>query len=301
MELDLGRIIRFKVVAEEMSFSRAAKRLHVDQAWLSRQILQLEDRLGFSLLNRTTRTMALTAEGELFFREAQQLSQLAKHIGVTATSLRDKLHSHLRIGVSPVSIWQRERMALFADFHSKYPAIQIEIKTSFTPHMLSALESQDLDLAITTPFADRPTVDYIAIHRSRPGLLVRSDSALSYKEELLPDDVRGRPVAVIPREENPLLYDQLYQPFLDCGMVPRIVPEGRLAMFQHAMHEGILMLGFQREDMSQCNKNLLYRNLRGCNAQLEVGVARQKGDERPGVLSFWAASLRRQLSAAAVG
>ena len=57
---NLDRLIRFAVVAKEMSFSKAARRLNVDQPWLSRQIQQLEAQLGFALFVRSTRRVSLT-------------------------------------------------------------------------------------------------------------------------------------------------------------------------------------------------------------------------------------------------
>src|SRR3546814_17438408 len=68
---NLDRLIRFSVVAEEMSFSKAARRLNVDQPWLSRQIQQLEAQMGFPLFVRSTRRVSLTDEGEALFASAQ--------------------------------------------------------------------------------------------------------------------------------------------------------------------------------------------------------------------------------------
>src|SRR3546814_8454872 len=72
---NLDRLIRFSVVAEEMSFSKAARRLNVDQPWLSRQIQQLEAQMGFPLFVRSTRRVSLTDEGEALFASAHDRSE----------------------------------------------------------------------------------------------------------------------------------------------------------------------------------------------------------------------------------
>lgn len=67
------RLLRYVVAAtEELHFGRAAQRLHVSQPSLSKQILQLEDYLGFKLFIRTKRSVGLTAAGHRFVEEARK-------------------------------------------------------------------------------------------------------------------------------------------------------------------------------------------------------------------------------------
>jgi LysR family transcriptional regulator, benzoate and cis,cis-muconate-responsive activator of ben and cat genes len=63
----------FIVVAEELNFRRSAERLHLDQSALSRRIQKLEQFLGFSLLERTTREVSLTPAGRTFYSDNKSL------------------------------------------------------------------------------------------------------------------------------------------------------------------------------------------------------------------------------------
>src|SRR5260221_6107202 len=63
----------FVAVAEELHFSNAAKRLHISQSPLSRQIQGLEAKLGVQLLRRKTRTVELALPGELFLDHAREI------------------------------------------------------------------------------------------------------------------------------------------------------------------------------------------------------------------------------------
>lgn len=70
---DLDQITAFAAVAEELSFKRAAQRLAIDASALSRRIKELETRLVFPLLFRTTQVVELTAAGKRFYDGNQQL------------------------------------------------------------------------------------------------------------------------------------------------------------------------------------------------------------------------------------
>ena len=63
MDVELRHLEAFQVLADELNFTRAAGRLHITQQALSTQLRQLEHRVGASLFDRTTRTVALTDAG----------------------------------------------------------------------------------------------------------------------------------------------------------------------------------------------------------------------------------------------
>lgn len=86
--IDLRQLKYFVVVAEEEHVGRAAKRLHISQSPLSRQIAQLEERLGLTLFERNQQRIRLTADGQTFLAEtrsllthANRLESLGKRLG----------------------------------------------------------------------------------------------------------------------------------------------------------------------------------------------------------------------------
>jgi DNA-binding transcriptional LysR family regulator len=71
--LEISQLRCFVAVAEELHFSRAAERLNMTQPPLSRQVRLLEHQLGVPLLERTSRSVRLTAAGKAFLPEAARI------------------------------------------------------------------------------------------------------------------------------------------------------------------------------------------------------------------------------------
>ena len=71
--MELRHLRYFHAVAEEKSFTLAAKRLHVSQSGVSGQVRDLERELGVSVFRRHQRKVFLTPEGAVFLREAQEI------------------------------------------------------------------------------------------------------------------------------------------------------------------------------------------------------------------------------------
>lgn len=76
--MSLAQLTYFVAVAEEEHLTRAAKRLHISQPPLTRQIQQLEDELGVRLFARSAKGMRLLPEGETFLRRAKQILTLVE-------------------------------------------------------------------------------------------------------------------------------------------------------------------------------------------------------------------------------
>lgn len=75
MKASSDELIIFVAVVESGSFSRAAEQLNLANSAVSRTVKKLEMKLGVSLLNRTTRQLSLTEEGERYFRRVQLVLQ----------------------------------------------------------------------------------------------------------------------------------------------------------------------------------------------------------------------------------
>jgi len=115
----------FVAVAEHTSFSKAAERLGVSKATLSQTVRALEEQLGVRLLNRTTRSVALTEAGERFLAQLRPLLESFDAAIESVNAFRDKPAGHLRLTMSP-PVARFVLGPVLGRFLRQYPEIVIE-------------------------------------------------------------------------------------------------------------------------------------------------------------------------------
>jgi DNA-binding transcriptional LysR family regulator len=119
----------FVRVAERGSFAAAAADLGLTPSALSKLVTRIEDRLGVRLLTRTTRKLALTAEGELFVARSRDIlaSIEAAEAEVTAASERPRGHLRISVGTAVAKQILGPALPVFLD---RYPDITVELHVS---------------------------------------------------------------------------------------------------------------------------------------------------------------------------
>src|SRR6266702_1692392 len=99
--MELCHLRYFVAVAEAENVTRAATKLHVSQPALSRQIHDLEDEIGFPLLERSAKSVRLTEAGRTFLTEARAVLQRAEEAVVAARTIATGASGELHVGYAP--------------------------------------------------------------------------------------------------------------------------------------------------------------------------------------------------------
>jgi DNA-binding transcriptional LysR family regulator len=140
----LNEMAVFVRVAGAGSMSAAGRALGMSPAMVSKRIAQLEARLGVRLLNRTTRRLALTAEGAAFQERSTRILADIEETEAAVSGLRGEPRGTLRF-TAGATFARLHLGPLFADFLARYPEIKLE--ANFTDQIVDIVD-QGLDLAI---------------------------------------------------------------------------------------------------------------------------------------------------------
>jgi DNA-binding transcriptional LysR family regulator len=150
--MELRHLRYFVVVAEELSFRKAARRLHIAEPPLGRQIRDLEEQIGTLLFDRSRNHVALTEAGKVFLAGTRKTLQAANQaVDAARKATRAAEISTLRIGKFGLFTipFLPQSLAIYKRTH---PQIKIHLFGRDPKHQLEALVSGDLDLAFVAAF-----------------------------------------------------------------------------------------------------------------------------------------------------
>ena len=135
--MSAGEMLAFVRVVERRSFSAAASILGLTPSAVSKLVGRLEDRLGVRLLHRTTRRLALTAEGDVYFARARQILVDAEELEAEVTRWRGSPRGRLRVNAS-IAFAVHQLATILPEFLARYP--QLEIELSVTDRIIDLVE-----------------------------------------------------------------------------------------------------------------------------------------------------------------
>jgi DNA-binding transcriptional LysR family regulator len=152
--MELRHLRYFVAVAEEMSFTRAAERLHMRQPPLSIQIRHLERELGAELFDRSGRGITLTLAGRTLFDEARRIIDEIDGAARTIRRIADGELGHLTIAFIP-SAANCVLGPVLRAFRNRYANVELRLHEMSPDDALEAVRERRADLA----FLYRPLVD----------------------------------------------------------------------------------------------------------------------------------------------
>ncbi len=139
--------IRFALaVAQEQNFTRAAQRCHTVQSALSHQIAKLEEELGSTLFERTSRQVNLTAAGRAFLAPAEQLLAAHSHLIDTMEALKGEVTGTLTVGIIS-TLNAIDVIGQMAKFTQRYPLVNIRMYVGMTEKLLEDVQQLRTDVA----------------------------------------------------------------------------------------------------------------------------------------------------------
>src|SRR5258706_7444606 len=126
---NLNDLMYFSQVVEHGGFSAAERVLGISKSRLSRRLTELEASLGVRLLQRSTRKLALTEAGQLFYQHCQAMLAEAQAAVNVVQQLRSSPRGTVRVGV-PVTISQTILSQIMSEFMHRYPEVRVVMRVT---------------------------------------------------------------------------------------------------------------------------------------------------------------------------
>jgi DNA-binding transcriptional LysR family regulator len=182
----------FVAIAQEASFTSAARRVHVTQQALSAQIRQLEDVVGVRLFDRNSEGVSLTPAGEVFFESATATLATLDHGIAAARNSANRVRGQLSVGLH-VAAGSDTPTALLANFHQAYPDIEVKVKTYDLRSPASGLLDGSSDVAFVRPPVDAPGLRLETVAEEPSVFVLQAGHPLARRPAPSLADVAGLP------------------------------------------------------------------------------------------------------------
>jgi len=222
MYLQVEELHSFVVLADELHFGRASKRLFVSQPALSKQIRRLEEKVGGALFTRTRRKVEITEAGRVLLagadkvlREDEAALSLAKEavLGRAGT---------LRIGFGIASVSEILPRTILR-FRKTYAQVELKMRDMSTPAQIAALVEGSIDIGIVRLPIAHTELDSLPLFHEQ--LVVATSGSLSYNSRQGLAALRNQPFVFFPRATSATLHDHVLGLCRGAGFSPTIVQE----------------------------------------------------------------------------
>ena len=198
------------VLARERHFGRAAEVCGVTQPTLSAGVKQLEDSFGILLVNRGSRFVGLTPEGDRVLEWAKSIVGDVRTMRQEVNAMKQgRLVGHLRLAVIPTALPMVS--ALTTPYRERHPDVRFTIRSSTSIEVLTWLDNLQIDAGITY-LDNEPTgnVRAVPLYRERYQLLIEADSPLGNRQSVTWAEVGHIPLCLLtPDNQNRRIINQL--------------------------------------------------------------------------------------------
>jgi DNA-binding transcriptional LysR family regulator len=195
ISMDLLKMEAFLLAAENLSFSEAARQMHLSQSTISHHIKVLEHEFGIKLFDRLGPNLHLTEAGYLLLPWARKLIRESIEIQEIMASLQDKVVGHLRIACSTTS-GKYILPQLGARFHNLYPGVKVTILSCTQEHVVPRLLEEEANLGVLSREAFEEGLESQEFFTDHIIFITPAAHAWSVRQSIEPADLIGAPLII---------------------------------------------------------------------------------------------------------
>ena len=285
----------FVAVAEELHFSNAAKRLHISQPPLSRQIQALERKLGVELLRRKTRTVELTLPGEVFLDDAREILQHLDRASFAAQRSGGGEIERLRLGFISALLGP-DLIQVLRSFRDERPMCQVELLDLPAADQLRRIEHGTLDGGVIggAPAKRSSDLKFLVWKTERYMVGLPERHSLSVKVVLSLQELRNERWVLTSRATAPAFRQRIDELCTAAGFTPRIVLESDRSQAVLAMVAAENGIGMFTETITRLiDRGVVFRPLNTRRAVIQHTLVWQADKNSEALLAFRKVLLHR--------
>ncbi|MCA3572444.1 MAG: LysR family transcriptional regulator [Aestuariivirga sp.] len=224
MRCDLKHFSTFVAVAEELNFHRAAARLSMAQPAVSRIVLEMEERMGAKLLERTTRKVRLTESGRYLLEEALEILRRVDVAESTARLLASGTKARLRIGYTTIT-GHSLVPDITREFRRNNPDVQLELTYLTSPAQRDKILQGEIDFGFIEGAFQSSEIESRPVARHKLVALLPPRHPLTAKRSLTIEDLAKEELIMGTTSEWPTFRRIVVDAFQKAGQVLSIGQE----------------------------------------------------------------------------
>jgi DNA-binding transcriptional LysR family regulator len=224
--MELRHLRYFVAVAGEENVSRAARKLHVSQPGVSRQIKDLEDEIGFPLFERSAKSVRLTAAGKVFFAEAREVLLHADAAVSKARAVAQGGGGEIHVGYAP-SLTVQILPPMLRKFQAEFPKVRVTLHDLSSEEMLERLGTKKLHVALTVrpPAKILRGLSFTELARYAMVVAVAPGHPLAKLKAITLAQVAPEPLIGLNRKDYPEYHIETKKLFATIGRKPNFAEE----------------------------------------------------------------------------
>jgi DNA-binding transcriptional LysR family regulator len=219
--MDFHRLDVFVTSAQYMSFTEAAKHLHIAQSAVSHDIAELEKELGAKLFARTRKGIVFTPAGEAFFAEACKMIAIAQGARQKIEKIAAGEDGDLRFCF--VAEQMIEPLVPFLkQYHKKHPRVNLQFNADTSIAVFRHILNGDFDFGLgrRESLARRDGTEWLHLYFDPFYLGVPATHRLASEKSVTMDMIENETILLMSSESNPGFFDLVQKMYLSRGMTP---------------------------------------------------------------------------------
>jgi len=224
MNMELRQIRYFQCVARELSFTKAARILHIAQPPLSRQIKMLEEELGVTVFERLGRGIVLTDAGRYFLDQTEKMTQRLEETINATRRIGKNDRIWFGVGFVPSTLYGH-MPALIRQLRQLNTQVEIGLVEMTTLQQFEALKSGRIDIGVGRILLKDDEIERLVLTDEPLVVALPISHHLAGKASVRLADIMDEPLILYPARPRPSYADHVLNLFRQKGYSPQVIQE----------------------------------------------------------------------------